>query len=654
MSKKELYQKAILRTLLPGNALTAAQIAEEVSLSEKSVRTYIDAINDYLTDQELGFIEKKRNVGIQLVSTPVNRTAIDHYINSKATQFMPDSEQRVEDLLLLLLSQRKRKLTTLSLSQTYFVSAPTILKNLKSCDEWLANYDMEIHFTKKNGILLRYEEAHYRMAVRDLLMSSGAQDQFEKRLQLIFPGINLGKVERIIRKVEENWKIHFSDRSFTQLIIFLALSLYRHSNGKLVHTFAEQSLEKYKTFNEFVFTKTLLDELSSEYNVQIPSVEVEFISQIIMGFSLSQPAIEEELDKFQGFHQVEEYEKKLEQFVSELIITMEKVLNKSFQSDMKLYYGLLGHLKPAIFRMKFGVNRTDASIHFIKKEYKDVYRSTWATTPLFEKYFGVEVVDNELLYLSMYFQASLERNSPKLNLLFLSKTDTSQIQFITEKMKNNIPCIRSVTTVPHIELAGTLEGYDLILSTSKELASEKGYLHLPMPFTNTVLESIKTSIENTLRHHDNIVLFEGDCHQLFDPELIFAHCKIDNKEALLSFMVSKMEQKGYVTPKFLKAVLERERVTTTYIENGIAIPHGSTAEVNESKISIAILEEAVEWDNERVDIVFLMALRMNSHQESEKVQRFYKGFINLTASEKNICYLKSLSNNIDLYKYFMS
>lgn len=104
---------------------------------------------------------------------------------------------------------------------------------------------------------------------------------------------------------------------------------------------------------------------------------------------------------------------------------------------------------------------------------------------------------------------------------------------------------------------------------------------------------------------------------------------------------------------FLDCVLSREAKTSTYIENGIAIPHGSIAEVNESKLCIAILEEPIPWDDEMVDIVFLMALKMNSKQESEKVQQFYKSFVQLTSSEKNIQKMKSLQNNIELYKFFM-
>ena len=52
-------------------------------------------------------------------------------------------------------------------------------------------------------------------------------------------------------------------------------------------------------------------------------------------------------------------------------------------------------------------------------------------------------------------------------------------------------------------------------------------------------------------------------------------------------LCNKLVDKGYVTKKYFKTVMERENMTPTSIGNGVAIPHGDTQEVNTAKIVIA-------------------------------------------------------------------
>ena len=58
--KNALYFNRILNCLLSGETYTILQIAANVGLSEKTVRTKIDQMNRWLTQQDMGRIEKKQ------------------------------------------------------------------------------------------------------------------------------------------------------------------------------------------------------------------------------------------------------------------------------------------------------------------------------------------------------------------------------------------------------------------------------------------------------------------------------------------------------------------------------------------------------------------------------------------------------------------
>lgn len=64
----------------------------------------------------------------------------------------------------------------------------------------------------------------------------------------------------------------------------------------------------------------------------------------------------------------------------------------------------------------------------------------------------------------------------------------------------------------------------------------------------------------------------------------------------------------------MKDVLGREEVSTTGIGNGIAIPHGKSANVSETSVAVAKLKNEVEWqsvDDKPVKFIVLLAVNEN-------------------------------------------
>ena len=50
----------------------------------------------------------------------------------------------------------------------------------------------------------------------------------------------------------------------------------------------------------------------------------------------------------------------------------------------------------------------------------------------------------------------------------------------------------------------------------------------------------------------------------------------DNKEDAIRQVATALTKSGYVTADYLNGMLQRELQTSTYLGNGIAIPHGTT------------------------------------------------------------------------------
>ena len=74
--------------------------------------------------------------------------------------------------------------------------------------------------------------------------------------------------------------------------------------------------------------------------------------------------------------------------------------------------------------------------------------------------------------------------------------------------------------------------------------------------------------------------------------------------------------------------------------------------VNESKLD-SNLKNPIMWDNEQVQVVFLLAFRLSTRDEISRIQMFYKEYVTLIDSEEKLEKLKSMKSNIELYKYLI-
>lgn len=94
-----------------------------------------------------------------------------------------------------------------------------------------------------------------------------------------------------------------------------------------------------------------------------------------------------------------------------------------------------------------------------------------------------------------------------------------------------------------------------------------------------------------------------------------------SKDEVLKLMVSNMyKHSNSVIDEevFYKEVLEREKIGTTGIGMGVAIPHARTEAIKDIVVSVGLLKEAVDFnslDEEKVKIIILVGAPKN---ESKK------------------------------------
>ncbi len=97
---------------------------------------------------------------------------------------------------------------------------------------------------------------------------------------------------------------------------------------------------------------------------------------------------------------------------------------------------------------------------------------------------------------------------------------------------------------------------------------------------------------------------------LISPETVFADLKATSKKQALQELARRAaERTGCAERSIFDVLLERERLGTTGVGHGIAIPHGKLSELPNITGFFARLENAVDFDsmdNQPVDLIFVL------------------------------------------------
>lgn len=110
---------------------------------------------------------------------------------------------------------------------------------------------------------------------------------------------------------------------------------------------------------------------------------------------------------------------------------------------------------------------------------------------------------------------------------------------------------------------------------------------------------------------------------LTSKNLITLDLEAKTKVEVIEKLVEKLDQQGVLESKeaFLKAVLDREKLSPTGLEEGLAIPHGKSTAVKKATFAIARLKtpiedwESIDEDNE-VTLVFLLAIPKSEEEDT--------------------------------------
>lgn len=135
------------------------------------------------------------------------------------------------------------------------------------------------------------------------------------------------------------------------------------------------------------------------------------------------------------------------------------------------------------------------------------------------------------------------------------------------------------------------------------------------PENDKLLEKLQNAFSGTTGEVANSP-YDSDEQLKLDQEAVLFDLESMSKTEAIQLAGERLVELGYVKPEYVSSMQEKETIMSTYIGNGIAIPHGTDAakkDVLKSGIDILHFKDGIDYDGNRVYLVIGIAGVGNEH-----------------------------------------
>lgn len=617
-----------------GSHLSAQKLSQDLHISERTIRTDIAKLTEFL-ETNGATITLTRGAGYKieiLDSSAFEAFQADKNKPKNADYFDLDNpEERVKyEIFLLLSSADYIKLE--DLADTLFASRATISNDMKQVRTVIASYDLTLVSKPGSGVKIVGEEEKMRYTLTALIASKKAPESY---LETFFEWHKQKeKLQKLMSAVTDYFfatNIRFTDEALQNLLLHMMILVERIELGHSLEQFELTDVSE----EEITIANNLASILASLFEIEISEGDKNYLLLQIASKRILNVE-DKEISEFDDYA-----------YIEGMLNRIESQYFYRLQDDLQLKKDLIAHIHSMLYRVKYHMTVKNPMTEHIKRYYPLAYEITLDAVESLKKDYPYDINQNELAYLALHIGASLERNYQisyyrHKSALIVCGSGFGTARIVEAKVKSavsnlditKVVSIQEYNRFIHIE-------EDIILSTVRIPEKNKPVIKISNIPTNEELKMLGAIIEEQTDPN------RGFLSSFFDAAF-FARSTLTNKTEILEEMVESLKSKNIVGDEFLNSVIERERLGSTVLGTGIAIPHPLGLMAKETKIVIRILENPIKWDQKQsVHAVFLLCISKNDYEEAINIYELLVELVREEYGEK-LAALKDFTDFISL------
>jgi len=647
-------QKRIVQLLhVATDYLPVAKIAASIGCSVKTVRNDLLAISDAIGASDQGLIMAKPNRGIrlkqegQLSDRLLQLSEGDILGHDSISQ---DNWGNDTSMIIFLLFKRQ-SITVEEIEKLVYASRGAVEKKIAEIVQRLQELNIILQRRRGIGLYILYREIDYRIALWKLwcLFSPKLQEDDHQidtmapahRLSAIqarsiayfLDGFDATPVGALIYSLEQDFGFQLNYESYTRMLFLLAVMISRCRRK----FFLKEPFASIPPLGppEQEIVRRIEQWLIHECRISLLDFDRSFLQFIIRTSEIERFINQDFYRRFiTGIPQ-------LTLFAKKIITTVGDVLRMDFSGDMLLEENLIMSLRSAIAWLQTGTRIKSKLLDQIRHKYARIYAAVWSADTVFENETGYSAGSYEFSLIALHFINAIERAAASVRAAIICNYGKGITQLIREEIEHSVFGIQITASLNtrDTEMFHAAD-YDCFISMvpvpNPYYGREVIYLdHYMFPIDADRIQLKVTEIRQRKIQQPKATDRQL-AHRLFFPDQVFLCPEVKAKEEVLGFICGCLANSGLVTPEFTESVIKRERISSTCIGESIALPHGNPQFVNRPVIAVAILKQAIHWqNNDWVRIVFLLALSLEQQSAlKQEILKFYSFISRLLGNEK--------------------
>lgn len=552
----------------------------------------------------------------------------------KQDRYSPE-RRRIDIIKNVLLANEK--VTLEYMSKKYYVSKTSLYNDLTYINRIFTGSVKILSDT--NGVHVRGEEIKVQRAIIQVIFyfsNLNTELSFESILLLFFDKNLVEMIYKIILQDYRDLILDVSDYYIQSLISSVIVQIARLKIGHHI------SNEKELT-NNFSNNYDIDDEIREIYKLIARTSKVDFndLDQQYFSRQFYAHRIIDSIDLIKS-----DYSQSIKTFIKRMS-HLERI---NFNNDERLIESLTLHVPAMILRLQLGVHIQNPMLRGIRESHSVLFSEVWYASSIFESKYEINMNDDEVSLLVMHFQIAIEKYKKNNNIIIVCQYGMTSAQLIYSKVRKFLPKDDNVSVVMLEELNEIdHENIDLIISSvdiSNEglpivkvtpLINNQDYINIITSYTNQVLDINYDSIENLNENNKNEKI-----SQYINQDLIFTNLTFLNKNDFLDFSINKIEEAGLVTSSYRKSIFDREKIGSTGLESGVALPHADPSTIIKSHIAIFSLENEIEWEAIKIGLIIFVNLNDQDINEIKEVIMIIHDLIN---SKEKVKIITDLNKN---------
>lgn len=562
---------------------------DQFHLSLRSIQTDIAEIKETIKEHGL-YIENNKNC---ICMSITNQETANIFMNSiiqdyNLNQFFEDQSSRISYIISRLLDSNDY-LKSADLADEMYISRSQISNDIKLAKNMLSSYHLTLISKPYYGIKIIGKENDIRNYIiqEKLKIKNLVCDEITHSFS---SHEHIDDINNIVIKILNHSHYIISDIALQNLILHIVTAVNRIKSGHLIHMDSLNISPVYAHVIEI--SKNILEKCADIYNFEFNDDEIFFLALNLYGkreFD-KQEFITDEINNlvFLGLYKIKE------------------IFGLDFTSNLNLRISLGLHILPLLTRINTNMQLRNIMTFNIKQKYTLAYdlASTFTNTIIPS---DKKILDDEIAYVALHFVNYIDENSPqkKKRMLIISSLRRSETILLQNNILRNFPSIKEVKIISKNSLSTTnVNNYNVICTTENDIFINNNKIQKISYFLNdTDIKKIELLLDGFNGPKDILDCFSED---------LFYYGDAPSKNAVIKWLYETAYKQGLADEKLYHSIMNHENVTSTYFGNYLAIPHPEIFLSETSFISVAILPKPILWDDEYVDIVFLVSIQKNN------------------------------------------